>query len=91
MKKIKKIPRFKNEGEEIEFWAKHDTTDYVDKSSLRKVRFPHLKLSSRVIPIRLPIGLYERLKIVANKKDVPYQSLMKVYLDERVKKELTDV
>ena len=84
-KKLKMTPKFKSEPEERKFWETHDTTDYFDWSKSEKVRFPNLKLSTQSISIRLPIGLLERIKIEANKRDVPYQSLIKVWLDERVK------
>ena len=88
MKKLKKIPKFKNEQEEADFWATHDSTEYLDWSSAKKVVFPNLKPSSRSIPIRFPEFLLERLKLLANKKQVPYQSLLKTYLAERIEKEL---
>lgn len=76
-KKLKKIPRFKSEKEEREFWQKADSTEYVDWSKAEKVSFPNLKLTSKPITIRLPQSLIDRLKIKAHKKDVPYQSLLK--------------
>lgn len=85
IKKLKTVPKFKSEAEERKFWETHDTTDYLDWSKAEKARFPNLKLSTQSISIRLPIGLLERIKIEANKRDVPYQSLIKVWLDERVK------
>lgn len=84
-KKLKTVPKFKSEAEERKFWETHDTTDYFDWSKAEKARFPNLKLSTQSISIRLPVGLLERIKIEANKRDVPYQSLIKVWLDERVK------
>jgi predicted DNA binding CopG/RHH family protein len=84
-KKINKIPKFKTEDSERDFWAKADTTEYFDWSKTKKIKFPKLKPSVASISIRLPKGLLEDIKILANKKDVPYQSLMKIYLDEKVK------
>ena len=76
--KLKKIPHFKSEAEEREFWQTHDSTEYVDWSkAIRGVRFPNLKLTSRPITIRLPESLIERAKIKAHKMDIPYQSLIK--------------
>ena len=86
-KKIKLIPKFKNEDEERNFWATHDTTDYFDFSKPIKLDSSKLKPSTKPITIRLPESLLASLKSLANKKDVPYQSLMKIFLAERVKKE----
>lgn len=88
MKKLKKIPEFKNEDEERDFWATHDSTEYIDWSKAKKnVVFPNLKPSTRAISIRLPESLIESLKVLANKRDVPYQSLLKIFLAEKVEKE----
>ena len=84
MSKLKPIPVFKNEADERKFWETHDSTDYVDWSKAQRVRFPNLKPSTRSISIRLPIGLLEDIKIAANKRDVPYQSLIKMWLAEKV-------
>jgi len=83
-KKLKPIPRFRSEAEERRFWETHDTADYVDWSKAQRVRFPNLKLSTTSISLRLPQGLLERIKVAANKRDVPYQSLIKVWLAERL-------
>ena len=88
MKNIKNIPKFKSEDQEREFWAKNDSVDYVDWSKADKVIFPNLKPTTESISLRLPSFLLTRIKQLANEKDVPYQSLMKVFLSERVKKEL---
>ncbi len=88
MKKLKKIPKFKNEDEEFEFWATHDSTEYLDLSNAKSVRFPNLKPSSRSVPIRFPIPLLEHIKILANKRHIPYQSLLKIFLADRVDYEL---
>lgn len=89
MKKInKKIPKFKNENEEREFWSRHDSTDYIDWDKARKVVLPNLKPSVKTISIRLPEIMLEELKLLANKRDVPYQSLLKMFLAERIEAEL---
>jgi predicted DNA binding CopG/RHH family protein len=88
MKNFKKIPKFKNEKEEQKFWKKNDSTKYVDWSKAEKVIFPNLKLSTESISLRLPSFLLANIKALANKKDVPYQSLMKIFLSEQVNKEL---
>ena len=83
-KRLKPIPRFKTEAEEREFWETHDSTDYVDWSKAQRVVLPNLKLSTTSISLRLPVGLLDRIKVEANKRDVPYQSLIKVWLAEKV-------
>jgi predicted DNA binding CopG/RHH family protein len=75
---------FASEAEERAFWEANDSTDYVDWSKAERVRLPNLKPSSTAISIRLPDGLLERIKIAANKRDVPYQSLIKTWLAEKV-------
>jgi predicted DNA binding CopG/RHH family protein len=84
MKKLKPIPIFKTEARERKFWETHDSTDYLDWSKAERVRFPNLKPSTTTISIRLPLGLLEQIKIAANKCDVPYQSLIKMWLAEKV-------
>ncbi|MGQ0684227.1 type II toxin-antitoxin system BrnA family antitoxin [Bradyrhizobium sp.] len=84
MNKLKRVPAFKTEAEERQFWEKHDSTDYVDWSKAERVRFPNLKPSTTAISIRLPSALLEQIKIAANKRDVPYQSLIKMWLAEKV-------
>jgi predicted DNA binding CopG/RHH family protein len=81
---LKKIPKFKNEDEEREFWTKADSTEYVDWPKARVVRFPNLRPSTTAISVRLPETLLTELKLLANERDVPYQSLLKVYLADRV-------
>lgn len=78
--KFKKIPKFKSEKQEREFWQKADSTEYVDWSKAERISFPNLKLTSKPITIRLPQVLVDRLKIKAHKRDIPYQSLMKEIL-----------
>lgn len=85
--KIKEIPKFKNEDEERDFWATHDATDYFNMFKRVNLDLSGLKPSTKPITIRLPESLLASLKTLANKKDVPYQSLMKVYLAEKVKEE----
>ena len=90
MKNVKKkrIPKFMNEDEEREFWASHDSTDYIDWYGAKEVIMPNLKPTLKTISIRLPEIMIEELKLLANKRDVPYQSLMKMFLSERVEQEL---
>jgi predicted DNA binding CopG/RHH family protein len=90
MKKVKKkrIPKFRNEDEEREFWASHDSTDYMDWSEAKEFIMPNLKPTLKTISIRLPEIMIEELKLIANKRDISYQSLMKMFLAERVEQEL---
>ena len=83
-KKHKPIPVFESEAEEQVFWESHDSSDYVDWSQAERVRFANLKPSTQAISLRLPVDLLERIKIAAHKRDVPYQSLIKVWLSEKV-------
>jgi predicted DNA binding CopG/RHH family protein len=85
--KIKPIPKFKNEDAERDFWATHDTTEYFDMSHEVKFDLSELKPTTRPITVRFPITLINDLKRLANKKDVPYQSLMKIWLAEKIQKE----
>ena len=87
-KRLKKIPKFKNEDEEREFWATHSSTDYVDWSKARLVTFPNLRPSTTTISLRLPESMINELKMLANKKDVPYQLLMKIFISDRINAEL---
>ncbi|MCC5872952.1 MAG: BrnA antitoxin family protein [Gammaproteobacteria bacterium] len=77
-------PELVSEADEREFWELHDSTDYVDWSQAESVRLPNLKPSTQSVSMRFPLGLLERIKIEANKRDVPYQSLIKVWLAERL-------
>lgn len=88
MKKLKHLPKFKSEDEESAFWAAHDVTDYIDLAKAKRTIFPNLKPSSRSVPVRFPVFLIERLKYLANKRQVSYQSLLKIFLSERIDKEL---
>jgi len=87
MKQLKKLPKFKDEKEEVEFWATNDSTEYINYSKAKKAIFPNLKPTIRTISIRLPESMIEHLKVLANKRDIPYQSLMKMFLIERIEKE----
>jgi len=84
----KRIPLFKTEDEEREFWAKHDSTEYVDWSKAKRVVLSKLKPSTKTISLRLSAAMLDELKLLAHKRDVPYQSLMKLYLSERIRAEL---
>ncbi len=77
-------PVFANEQEERAFWEAQDSTDYVDWIPAKNVRLPNLKPTTKSISIRLPVDMIEKLKVAANKKDVPYQSLLKVWIDEKL-------
>lgn len=83
-KPLKIIPNFTNEVEEKAFWDKHDSTDYLDWSQAKKARLPNLKPTTKAISIRLTVDMIEKLKVAANKRDVPYQSLLKIWIDEKL-------
>lgn len=91
MTKLKPIPQFKNEDEERKFWELHDTTEYFDTSKPIKLVFPNLKPSTETISLRLPQFMLDQLKRLANKKAVPYQSLIKIFLGEKIKEEQTPI
>lgn len=82
------IPKFKDEDKERAFWATHDSAEYVDWRRAERVIFPNLKPSTRTISVRMPESMLEELKLLANKRDVPYQSLIKMFLRERIDGEL---
>ena len=84
----KKIPEFKSEAEERLFWQKRDSSEYIDWSDAENVVMPKLKPSTKSISIRLPESMIEELKVLANKRDVPYQSLLKIFISERIDSEL---
>jgi predicted DNA binding CopG/RHH family protein len=88
MKARKKIPTFKDEAAERQFWSTADSTEYVDWSRGQRVTLPNLRPSVRTISLRLPEAMIAELKLLANKRDVPYQSLLKVFLAERIRQEL---
>jgi len=84
----KRVPKFKNEDKEREFWATHSSLDYFDTRRAKRVILPNLKPSVKIISLRLPEMMLEELKLLANKRDVPYQSLLKMFLAERIESEL---
>ena len=86
--KTKKIPKFKSEDKEREFWSKEDSTEYIDWKRAKNIVLPNLKPSLKTISLRLPELMLSELKLLANKRDIPYQSLLKIFLAERIEKEL---
>jgi predicted DNA binding CopG/RHH family protein len=88
MKKVNKIPVFKNEEEERDFWSKQDSSEYVNWDEAEKVAFSNLRPSTKTISLRLPEYIIDELKVLAHKKDVPYQSLIKIFLKDRIDQEL---
>jgi len=84
----KQLPDFSNEDEERAFWATHDSAEYLDWSQARPAVFPRLKPSTKTISLRLPESMLNELRLLANKRDVPYQSLIKIVLQERIDQEL---
>ena len=88
MPRNKQLPTFDSEDQEREFWATHDSAEYVDWGTAKRVMLANLKPSTKTISLRLPESLLEELRLLANKRDVPYQSLLKVYLAERIAQEL---
>ena len=84
---MKKIPEFKSEIGEMNFWATADSTEYVDWPSGKRKKLVNLKPSLKTISLRLPVSMIEDLKVLANRRDVPYQSLLKVFLAERLARE----
>ena len=88
MKKYKNIPQFNSEKEEREFWANHDSSEFIDWKKSERAVFPNLKPSTKTISLRLPEYILDELKMLARKRDVPYQSLIKIFLKERLNQEL---
>lgn len=84
----KSIPKFKNEAEEQDFWSDHDSSEYLNWKSAERVLFPNLKPSTKSISLRLPESLLDALRQMANERDVPYQSLIKMILQERIERDL---
>ena len=84
----KQVPAFKNEDEARAFWATHDSTEFVNWSQAKRAIFPSLKPSTKTISLRLPESIIAALKVLANKRDVPYQSLLQVFLAEKIEEEL---
>ncbi|MCI5211154.1 MAG: hypothetical protein D3910_20760 [Candidatus Electrothrix sp. ATG2] len=89
MNPLKEIPEFKNEDEERAFWEENDSAEFVDWSTAKRVTLPNLKPSVKKISLRLPKSMLDDLKLLANKRDVPYQSLLKIFLAERIDKEFS--
>ena len=88
MKRLKKMPKFKDEDAEREFWSKADSTEYVDWSRAQKLLLPNFRPTLRTISLRLPESMIAELKLLAHQRDVPYQSLLKVFLAEKIKRTL---
>jgi len=86
--KKKRIPKLRSENKEREFWANEDSTEYIDWKKAKKVILPNLKPSLKTISLRLPEHMLAELKLLANKRDIPYQSLLKLFLAERIEQEL---
>ena len=85
---MNELPAFDSEDAERQFWSEHDATDFVEWSRAKRAVFANLKPSTRTISLRVPESMIESLKLLANKMDVPYQSLVKVFLSERIEAEL---
>jgi predicted DNA binding CopG/RHH family protein len=83
-KELKDIPKFKNESEEREFWSKVDSSEYIDWDTAEEVSFPKLKPTTKTISLRIPEAMLDELRTIANKRDVPYQSLIKIFLKEKI-------
>lgn len=90
MSKLKKIPAFKNEEEEKKFWSANDSSEYIDWKKSKRAVFPNLKPSVKTISIRLPEHILDEIKMLARKRDVPYQSLIRIFLKDRLNEELRD-
>ena len=88
---MKRIPKFKSAEEEQRFWASAESTDYIDWKEAKRTILPNLKPSLKTISLRLPESMIEELKLLANKRDIPYQSLLKMFLAERIDKELKTI
>ena len=91
MRHMKKIPSFHNEDEERAFWLQHDSTEYLDWKKAKQATLPRLKPSVKTISLRIPESMLEGLRLLANKRDVPYQSLVKVFLSERIEQEFANI
>ena len=87
-RRMRKIPKFRNEDQERDFWASHDSTEFVDWRQAERVKLPNLRPTTRTISIRLPESMIERLKVLANKRDIPYQSLLKMFVADKIEEEL---
>ncbi len=91
MEKYKSIPQFENEEQERAFWAEHDSAEYVDWSKAQKAVFPNLKPTTKTISLRLPGFIIDELKLIAHKRDIPYQSLIKIFLKEKIDQEFSRI
>ncbi len=91
MEKSKSIPQFQNEDQERAFWAEHDSAEYVDWSKAQKAVFPNLKPTTKTISLRLPGYILDELKLIAHKRDIPYQSLIKIFLKEKIDQEFNRI
>ena len=88
MPKQKPIPEFESEEQESEFWANHDSSKFIDWGKSKQIVFPNLKPSTKTISLRLTVSMLDQLKLLANKRDVPYHSLLKIFLAERIDQEM---
>jgi predicted DNA binding CopG/RHH family protein len=86
--RMRKIPKFRNEDQERDFWASHDSSEFVEWRQVKRVKLPNLRPTTRTISIRLPESMIERLKVLANKRDIPYQSLLKMFVADKIEEEL---
>ena len=91
MKKVNEIPRFKNEADEREFWNSHDSSEFLDWDSAEETVFPKLKPTTKTISIRFPEYMLAEIRSMANKRDIPYQSLIKLFLKERIDQEIHSI
>ncbi len=88
MKKLKEIPKFENEEQERNFWANENSTDFIDWENADSTVLPNLKPTTTTISLRMPESTLNKIRLAANKRDIPYQSLIKLFLKERIDKEL---
>ncbi len=86
--RMRNVPKFESEDQERNFWASHDSTDFVDWRRAERVKLPNLRPTTRTISIRLPESMIERLKVLANKRDIPYQSLLKMFVADKIEEAL---
>ncbi len=86
--RMRNLPKFESEDQERNFWASHDSTDFVDWRRAERVKLPNLRPTTRTISIRLPESMIERLKVLAHKRDIPYQSLLKMFVADKIEEEL---
>lgn len=86
--RMRKVPRSKSEDRERDFWASHDSAEFIDRRQAKRVKLPNLRPTTRTISIRLPESVIVRLKVLANKRDIPYQSLLKMFVADKLEEEL---